>query len=118
MWSHEEAAFCRALSASEQELELNAQTPLRVRLRFGVDHIVEDLRLQVDGSQLTISASGRTMSVDATIQVAKADDGEVVEDLILAAHGDARSKLETATAEKMKALTGGLPLPPGLNLGL
>ena len=46
----------------------------------------------------------------------KPDQKEIVEDLLVAAHADARRKLETQLAEKMKALTGGLPLPPGLKL--
>ena len=34
----------------------------------------------------------------------------------MAAHADARRKAEAVMQEKMKGLTGGLPLPPGLNL--
>ncbi len=41
---------------------------------------------------------------------------EMMEDLILAAHNDAKVKVEARTAEKMSELTGGLPLPPGLKL--
>ena len=43
-------------------------------------------------------------------------DSEIIEDLIVAAHADARRKLETLLQERMQALTGGLPLPPGLKL--
>jgi DNA-binding protein YbaB len=35
---------------------------------------------------------------------------------MVAAHADARRKAEAVMQEKMKSLTGGLPLPPGLNL--
>ena len=41
---------------------------------------------------------------------------EILEDLLVAAVADARRKSEALVQEKMKALTGGLPLPPGLNL--
>lgn len=41
---------------------------------------------------------------------------EVMEDLIVAAVNDARSKVEAAVAEEMKQVTGGLDLPPGLKL--
>jgi DNA-binding protein YbaB len=34
----------------------------------------------------------------------------------VAAHNDAKAKVEEAMKEKMKSLTGGLPLPPGLKL--
>jgi DNA-binding protein YbaB len=42
------------------------------------------------------------------------DDISVVEDLIIAAHNDAKGKLEYETNAKMQELTAGLPLPPGL----
>ena len=40
----------------------------------------------------------------------------VVEDLIVAAHADARRKAEVVMQEKMEGVTGGLPLPPGMKL--
>ena len=45
----------------------------------------------------------------------KPSDKEVLEDLLIAAHADARRKAEGVMQEKMKAVTGGLPLPPGMN---
>jgi hypothetical protein len=47
----------------------------------------------------------------------KAEEREVLEDLLVSAHNDARRKAETAAMEKMQSLTGGLGLPPGLGLG-
>jgi DNA-binding protein YbaB len=44
------------------------------------------------------------------------DQKEILEDLIVAAHADAKRKLETTLQDKMQALTGGLSLPPGLKL--
>jgi nucleoid-associated protein EbfC len=46
----------------------------------------------------------------------KPGDKEIVEDLLVAAHADARRKAEALLQEKMQQLTGGLPLPPGLKL--
>ena len=46
----------------------------------------------------------------------KPEDREIVEDLIVAAHSDAKNKVETMMADEMKSVTGGLPLPPGLKL--
>jgi DNA-binding protein YbaB len=46
----------------------------------------------------------------------KPEEAEILEDLIVAAHSDAKTKVEEGMKEKMKALTGGLPLPPGLKL--
>lgn len=45
-----------------------------------------------------------------------ADDLSMLEDLVLVAVNDARDKADAAKAEKMKDLTGGLPLPPGMEL--
>jgi DNA-binding protein YbaB len=46
----------------------------------------------------------------------KPEEAEILEDLIVAAHNDAKAKAEALIQEKMKVLTGGLPLPPGLKL--
>ena len=46
----------------------------------------------------------------------KPEEKEIMEDLIVAACGEARRKAEALLQEKMKSVTGGLPLPPGLKL--
>ncbi len=46
------------------------------------------------------------------------DEREMLEDLIAAAVNDAVRKVESANQEKMAGISGGLNLPPGLNLGL
>lgn len=46
----------------------------------------------------------------------KPDEAEILEDLIIAAVQDAKAKVEATLQEKMQAVTGGLPLPPGLKL--
>ena len=43
-------------------------------------------------------------------------DAEMLEDLIVAAHRDAKGKIETAAAEEMQKVTGGMQLPPGMKL--
>jgi DNA-binding YbaB/EbfC family protein len=78
--------------------------------------------LEVDGQaggglvkvRLTAKGEMKSLSIDASLL--KPDEGEILEDLIVAAHAEARKKAEAVLAEKMKAATGGLPLPPGLNL--
>ncbi|WP_428312242.1 YbaB/EbfC family nucleoid-associated protein [Hydrocarboniphaga sp.] len=49
---------------------------------------------------------------------AMTEDKEFLEDLIAAAINDAAQKLDVVSKEKMAAATGGMQLPPGLNLGL
>jgi DNA-binding YbaB/EbfC family protein len=43
-------------------------------------------------------------------------DAEMMEDLILAAHRDAKAKIEAASAEEMQKVAGGMQLPPGMKL--
>ena len=70
------------------------------------------------GGLVVIQLSGKGDLRGARIDesLLKPDQKEIIEDLIVAAHADARRKLETTLQEKMQALTGGLPLPPGLKL--
>jgi len=46
----------------------------------------------------------------------KPDEREILEDLLVTAHNDARLKAEVVMEEGMQALNGGLGLPPGLGL--
>ena len=79
-------------------------------------------RIEVEGTAgggmvtVKLSAKGEMRSVQVDPSLMKPDEKEIVEDLLVAAHADARRKAETLVQEKMKALTGGLPLPPGLKL--
>ena len=41
---------------------------------------------------------------------------EIFEDLIVAAHNDAKSKLKKRTSEEIAKVTGGIDLPPGFKL--
>ena len=54
------------------------------------------------------------MAIDASLM--KPEEREILEDLLVAAMNDAKAKAEQAMAERMKDVTGGLPLPPGLKL--
>ena len=65
---------------------------------------------------VTLSGKGEMRSVKIDETLIKPSEKEIVEDLIVAAHADARRKAETLLQEKMKDVTGGLPLPPGMKL--
>jgi DNA-binding YbaB/EbfC family protein len=65
---------------------------------------------------VTLSAKGDLKGVRIDPSLVKPEEKEIIEDLIVAAHADARRKAEVLLQEKMKSLTGGLPLPPGLKL--
>lgn len=62
---------------------------------------------------VTLSGKGemKGLKIDKSLV---SDDVSVLEDLIIAAHNDAKGKLEYETNAKMQELTAGLPLPPGM----
>src|SRR5262249_35896941 len=56
----------------------------------------------------------RGLKIDPSL--IKPEEAEILEDLIVAAFQDAKAKAEAAMQAKMREVTGGLPLPPGLKL--
>ncbi|MGX9390252.1 YbaB/EbfC family nucleoid-associated protein [Nitrobacteraceae bacterium UC4446_H13] len=62
--------------------------------------------------RMTAKMEIKAISIDPSLM--KAEEREIVEDLIVTACNDARRKAEAAMQEKMQSLTGGLGLPPGL----
>ena len=79
-------------------------------------------QIEVEGSAggglvtVKLSAKGEMKGLRIDASLMKPDETEIVEDLVVTAHADARRKAEALLQDKMKALTGGLPLPPGLKL--
>ncbi len=79
-------------------------------------------QLEVEGTSggglvtVTMTAKGDMRGLKLDPSLIKSDEAEILEDLIVAAHNDARRKAEAAMADKMKELTGGLQLPPGMTL--
>ncbi len=73
---------------------------------------------QAGGGLVQVTLSGkfemRSLKIDPSLF--KEDDVEVLEDLILAAHNDAKSKVEAVMQQKTQELTAGLPIPPGMKL--
>ena len=65
---------------------------------------------------VTLTAKGDMKGVRIDPSLMKLEEKEILEDLLVAAHADAKRKSENVMQEKMKTLTGGLPLPPGLKL--
>jgi nucleoid-associated protein EbfC len=81
-----------------------------------LDHI--EVEGTAGGGMVTVkmTAKGQLKSVHIDPLLMKPEEKEVTEDLIVAAHAEARRRAETTVEEKMQALAGGLPLPPGMNL--
>ena len=66
--------------------------------------------------KVTMSGKSAVLAIDIDPSLMKIEEREILEDLLVAAHGDARTKAEALAADEMQSLTGGLPLPPGFNL--
>jgi DNA-binding YbaB/EbfC family protein len=66
--------------------------------------------------KVTMTGKGAMTRLEIDPSLMKAEEKDILEDLIIAAHSDAKAKSEAMMAEQMKDLTGGLPLPPGLKL--
>jgi DNA-binding YbaB/EbfC family protein len=64
--------------------------------------------------RMTAKMDVKAIKIDPSL--IKADEVEILEDLLITALGDAKRKAEAAMAEKMQSLTGGMGLPPGLGL--
>lgn len=63
-----------------------------------------------------MNGKGQLLAVKIDPSLANAEEVEMLEDLIVAAAADAKSKSEAEAAEAMQELTGGLALPPGMKL--
>ena len=73
---------------------------------------------QAGGGMVSITLNGkgemRGMKVDPSLL--NPNEPALLEDLVMAAHNDAKAKAEARAAEEMSKLTGGLQLPPGMKL--
>jgi len=67
------------------------------------------VRVMLDGKGIM-----KRIAIDPSLL--KADEVEILEDLIVAAVGDGRAKADAAMQAKMSEMTAGLPIPPGMKL--
>jgi DNA-binding YbaB/EbfC family protein len=66
--------------------------------------------------RLTVNGQGALKSIKIDPKLVDPSDTEMLEDLIIAAHADAKSKLDNLKENEMKNAAGGLTLPPGMKL--
>lgn len=66
--------------------------------------------------RVVMNGKGQLRQVKIDPALVDPKDVEILEDLILAAANDAKAKVETLAAEEMRKLTGGIELPPGMQL--
>jgi DNA-binding YbaB/EbfC family protein len=65
---------------------------------------------------VTLTGKGDLRRIKIDPKLADPAETEMLEDLIVAAHADAKRKVEAMAAEEMQKVTGGLQLPPGMKL--
>ncbi|HEY8596288.1 MAG TPA: YbaB/EbfC family nucleoid-associated protein [Devosiaceae bacterium] len=77
-----------------------------------------EVRGQSGGGLVSVTLNGKGDMRAITIDPGLLADGDagIIEDLVMAAHADARGKAEAMAAEKMQEMTAGLPIPPGMKL--
>jgi len=64
--------------------------------------------------KVSLSGKGELKGLEIDPSLIKPEDAEMIEDLIIAAHADAKSKAEVEMNSRMQEVTAGLPLPPGM----
>ncbi|MGI2033019.1 YbaB/EbfC family nucleoid-associated protein [Rhizobium panacihumi] len=76
--------------------------------------------LEVEGTSggglvtVRLNGKGEMLGLKIDPSLFKEEEVEILEDLLIAAHKDAKEKAEAVTAEKTRELTAGLPIPPGM----
>ncbi len=73
---------------------------------------------QSGGGLVKVKMTGKSAvtAIEIDPSLLKPEEKEIVEDLLIAALSDAKVKAEAVMAEEMKAVTGGMPMPPGFSL--
>ena len=92
-------------------------------LQSRMQKVQEELAaLEIEGQsgagavRVTLNGKGEMRVLRIEPSLMKPGEAEIVEDLVIAAFQDAKTKVEAAMQAKMQEITGGLPLPPGLKL--
>ncbi len=78
--------------------------------------------MEVEGSagagmvSVTLNGKGEMRAICIDPKLVTDGDADMLQDLIVAAHTDAKRKAESFSQEEMQKLTAGLPIPPGMKL--
>ncbi len=72
----------------------------------------------VGADLLKMSMNGRydIISIDIDPSILTSEDQSLLSDLLIAAYNDVRRKVKETTEDKMKEVTAGLPIPPGMKI--
>ena len=92
------------MQAKMQEMQARLET-LEVEGEAGAGLVV-----------VTLSGKGDLRRLRVDPKLADPAEMEMLQDLVVAAHADARRKMEATAAAEMEKVTGGLQLPGGMKL--
>ncbi len=94
------------------------------QMQENMQRVQEEIaRMEVTGEsgagmvRITLTGKHQARKVEISAEALK-EDKEFVEDLVAAAINDAAQKVGEASKSKLAAVTAGMKLPPGMNLGL
>ena len=75
-------------------------------------------KAEYGGGMVKVTMNGKQIgqSIDIDPSLLASHEKEVLEELIKAALNQAKEKVEEMSAEEMKKITGGIPLPPGMKM--
>ena len=105
------AMMQKAKEVQNNLTELRAElAELRFKAEAGGGAVIAEVNGKGEVTDITLSTQVMAMSSD--------DDRAMLEDLIQVAVNQAKLAADETKTEKMKDVTGGLPLPPGLDLPL
>ena len=87
------------------------------RKMLEVDNKLNNLEVEgsVSGGLVKVIMTGKGAVKSVKIDPSLKEDLEVLEDLILAAFTEAKKNADKLSEEEMKKITGGMPMPPGIN---
>jgi len=66
--------------------------------------------------KVTLNGKSELRKIQIDPKLIDPADAEMMQDLIVAAHHDAKTKIEAVSADEMQKVTGGMQLPPGMKL--
>lgn len=78
--------------------------------------------MEIEGSagaglvKVTLTGKGEMKKLAIDPSLFKEDQVEILEDLLITAHNEAKTKAETEMNRRMAEMTAGLPIPPGMKL--
>ena len=85
-------------------------------LQTEMEHASFSASVGGDAVAVTVNGKGFVIAVSIDPDAVNADEIDVLEDMIQLATNNAKETAEAEMARRMKDITGGLPLPPGLSL--